>query len=131
MVKRAEQEVYRQRRENPRAELPEVKMPSFLKKVEELINSQLPDLYNTEKETTMIELNEELRKTLREQPGKPLRLVDPATREAFVLLRAEDYDRLTDYDDSPWTDEERGLLRAEAVESLGWEGMEMYQDDEP
>ena len=35
---RAEQEVYRQRRENPRAELPEIKVPSFLQKVEVLMN---------------------------------------------------------------------------------------------
>ena len=38
VVKRAEQEVYRQRRENPRAELPEIKVPSFLQKVEALMN---------------------------------------------------------------------------------------------
>jgi chromosome segregation ATPase len=31
VVRRAEQEVYRQRKETPRAELPEVKVPSFLK----------------------------------------------------------------------------------------------------
>jgi hypothetical protein len=78
----------------------------------------------------MIELTEELRKAVREQSGTPVRLVDPSTGDAFVLLRAEDYDRLSEYDDSPWTDEERDLLRAEVVESLGWEGMEDYQDDE-
>jgi chromosome segregation ATPase len=38
VVKRAEQETYRQRRENPRAELPEVELPTFLKKVETLVN---------------------------------------------------------------------------------------------
>ena len=38
VVKRADQEVYRQRRENPRAELPEVEPPTFLKKVETLAN---------------------------------------------------------------------------------------------
>lgn len=69
----------------------------------------------------MIELTEEMRKAVQEQPGTPVLLVDPATQEAFVLLRAEKYGRLTDYDDNPWTDEERDLLRAEAVESLGWE----------
>ena len=31
VVRRAEQEVYRQRKEAPRAELPEVKVPAFLK----------------------------------------------------------------------------------------------------
>jgi hypothetical protein len=34
VVKRADQEVYRQRTENPRAELPDIKVPSFLRKVE-------------------------------------------------------------------------------------------------
>jgi hypothetical protein len=34
------------------------------------------------------------------------------------------------YDDTPWTDEEMDLLAAEQADSLGWEGMEMYQDPE-
>jgi hypothetical protein len=38
VVKRAEHDVYRQRRENPRAELPEAELPTFLKKVEALVN---------------------------------------------------------------------------------------------
>jgi uncharacterized protein (DUF433 family) len=33
-------------------------------------------------------------------------------------------------DASAWTDVERDLLRAEALEALGWQGMEAYQDDE-
>src|SRR5215471_693201 len=37
VVKRAEQETYRQRRENPRAELPEVELPTFLQRVEALV----------------------------------------------------------------------------------------------
>lgn len=80
----------------------------------------------------MIELTEELRQAMRTHPGKPVRLVDPETREAFVLLRAEEYDRLTEdaYDDSPWTDEEMDLLAAEQADFLGWEGMDAYQDPE-
>jgi chromosome segregation ATPase len=39
VVKRAEHDVYRQRRENPRAELPEAELPTFLKKVEALVNA--------------------------------------------------------------------------------------------
>jgi hypothetical protein len=40
VVKRADQEVYRQRRENPHAELPDIRVPSFLRKVEAtLMNS--------------------------------------------------------------------------------------------
>lgn len=78
----------------------------------------------------MIELNEELRQVLQANPGEPVRLVDPATQKAFVLLSAEEYDRLIEglYDDSPWTDEEMDLLAAEQADSLGWEGMDVYQD---
>ena len=43
VVKRAEQEVYRQRRENPRAELPDIKVPSFLRKVEATLNGTAPN----------------------------------------------------------------------------------------
>ena len=43
VVKRAEQETYRQGRENPRAELPESEMPAFLKKVEALVNGHGDD----------------------------------------------------------------------------------------
>jgi hypothetical protein len=35
------------------------------------------------------------------------------------------------YDDSPWTDEEMNLLAAEDANTLGWEGMEAYQDETP
>ena len=38
VVKRAEQETYRQRKENPRVELPDLKVPSFLQKVEGALN---------------------------------------------------------------------------------------------
>jgi hypothetical protein len=38
VVKRAEQEVCRQRRENPGAKLSDIEAPSFLKKVEALVN---------------------------------------------------------------------------------------------
>ncbi len=81
----------------------------------------------------MIELTEELRQALYEQPGEPLCLIDPLTQETFVLLRAADYARLKEeeYDSGPWTDEEMDLLAAEDADALGWEGMEMYQDQEP
>jgi hypothetical protein len=38
VVRRAEQETYRQRKENPRAELPDLKVPSFLQKMEAVNN---------------------------------------------------------------------------------------------
>jgi predicted RNase H-like nuclease (RuvC/YqgF family) len=40
VVRRAEQETYRQRKEKPRAEGPEADMPAFLKKVEALTNGK-------------------------------------------------------------------------------------------
>ena len=40
VVKRAEQEVSRQRRETPGTKLPDAEAPSFLKAVEALVNGQ-------------------------------------------------------------------------------------------
>ena len=42
---------------------------------------------------------------------QPRALVQPWQK--FVLIRQELYDSLTDYDDSPWTDEEMDLLAVE------------------
>lgn len=53
----------------------------------------------------MIELSPEQRQALRERPAPVLPMIDPTTRQAFVLVPRELYDSLTDYDDSPWTDE--------------------------
>jgi hypothetical protein len=49
---------------------------------------------------------------------------------SLVVLRADVFDRLRAlvYDGSAWTDEEMALLAAEDANSLGWEGMEAYQD---
>ena len=40
---------------------------------------------------------------------------NPETKETYVLVRKEVYERLREllYDDSPWTDEEMDLLAAE------------------
>ena len=61
----------------------------------------------------MIELMEEQRQAVQKHPGKPLPLMDPATLQAFVLIRRDLYESLTEYDDSPWTDEEMDLLAVE------------------
>jgi hypothetical protein len=62
--------------------------------------------------------------------GQSVRLNEAGTD--IVVLRADVYDRLREssYDDSPWTDEEMDMLAAEDADSLGWDGMEVYQDDE-
>jgi hypothetical protein len=80
-------------------------------------------------EKLMIELNEQQCRELK--APEPI-AIDPQTRETYVLVRREVYDRLKEhlYDDSPWTDEEMDLLAAESADALGWEGMEVYQDPE-
>ncbi|HJT77181.1 MAG TPA: hypothetical protein VJ739_08265 [Gemmataceae bacterium] len=79
----------------------------------------------------MIELTEQQVRALERPEATPPRLVHPKTQQRFVLLPEEEYERLTSYDAGSWTEEERNLLRAEALEALGWEGMEAYQDDQP
>ena len=46
------------------------------------------------------------------------------------MLRADEYARLTghEYDDSPWTSEERHVLAWEAGKHAGWDDMDEYDD---
>ena len=67
----------------------------------------------------MIELTNDQVRALSEPQSDPPRLLNPRTNEAFVLLRVDEYKKLTAnaYDDTPWTREE---LQASAWETLGW-----------
>jgi alpha-D-ribose 1-methylphosphonate 5-phosphate C-P lyase len=78
----------------------------------------------------MIELTEQQVQALEEPGANPLRVVNPRTNETFVLLRVDDYERLKEdeYDDSPWTSEERYALAWEAGKHAGWEDMDEYDD---
>ena len=75
----------------------------------------VPKWYDAGKEAAMIELTEQQVEALEHAGATPPRVVNPRTKETFVLLRVADYERLTEeeYDDSPWTDEEMDLLAAE------------------
>ena len=68
----------------------------------------------------MIELTPDQVQALKTPASGPARVVNPQTREMFVLVPLADYGRMVneEYDDSPWTDEERELLRLEACEML-------------
>ena len=69
----------------------------------------------------MIELTQEQVQTLGKPEASLPRVMNPQTREMFVLVPLVEYERLIDedkYDDSPWTDEERDLLRWEACQML-------------
>jgi hypothetical protein len=65
----------------------------------------------------MIDLTHEQRRELAEP--EPV-AIDPHTKQVYVLVRKETYERLKEllYDDSPWTDEEMDLLAEEAGELL-------------
>lgn len=81
----------------------------------------------------MLELTAEQMRAIRDHPGQPVRMVDPESNRAFVLLSEELFEKLREgaYDDGPWSDEEMALLMQEDADRLGWEGMEAYQDDQP
>jgi hypothetical protein len=78
----------------------------------------------------MIELTEQQMQALENAETTPPRLVNPRTKETFVLLRVEAYERLKEeeYDDSPWTREELQALAWEAGKQAGWEDMDEYDD---
>lgn len=71
----------------------------------------------------MIELTEQQAEALEQPDITPPRVRNPRTLETFVLLRADEYARLTEceYDDSPWTREELQALAWERVKREGWD----------
>jgi alpha-D-ribose 1-methylphosphonate 5-phosphate C-P lyase len=70
----------------------------------------------------MIELTEQQAEALKSPDSTPPRIVDPRTKETFVLLRIEEYKLLKEkeYDDSPWTREELQALAWERVKHEDW-----------
>jgi hypothetical protein len=75
----------------------------------------------------MIELTEEQARAVATAETTPPRVVNPQTQETFVLLSLSEYERLArpdDYDDSPWTKEERDQLREE-----GWKMLDSFGKD--
>jgi hypothetical protein len=84
-----------------------------------------------EKEVTVIELTEQHWQELRHDPKGECRVSDPETRQEYVILRAEVYDRLKGllYDDSDWTPEEQLRLIAESGKRAGWDDPSMNAYD--
>jgi hypothetical protein len=77
----------------------------------------------------MIELTEQQMQALEKPDATPPRVVNPRTKETFVLLRVDEYERLKEeYDDNPWTREELQSLAWEAGKQVGWEEMDEYDD---
>ena len=71
----------------------------------------------------MIELTEQQSQALEHSDSTPPRVVNPRTRETFVLLRLDEYEGLKqdEYDDSPWTREELQALAWERVKHEDWD----------
>ena len=70
----------------------------------------------------MIELTEQQAQALEQPESTAPRVVNPRTKETFVLLRVDEYERLKEeYDDSPWTREELQALAWETVKDEDWD----------
>ena len=82
----------------------------------------------------MLELTEEQRRELKGSNGEVIRVFDPETKQEYVLLRAETYDRLKVLfsEESDWTPEERLHLLAESGRRAGWDdpSMDAYDNYE-
>lgn len=81
----------------------------------------------------MIELNDELRQAVNARPDEPVQLIDPATKQTFVLLKTEVYDRLKElqYDDSPWTSAEMSAIAGMAFSKLDDTDYSDYLKEQP
>jgi hypothetical protein len=75
-----------------------------------------------EEEAAVIELTEQQAQALEHADSTPPRVVNPRTKETFVLLRVDEYVRLREeYDASPWTREELQALAWERIKHEDWD----------
>jgi hypothetical protein len=77
----------------------------------------------------MIELTEEQQKEL--SAAEPV-AIDPRTRQTYVLVRKNVYDRIKGllYDDNEWTNDELRLALARSAAANGWNEPEMDDYDQ-
>jgi len=75
----------------------------------------------------MIELTDQQRQELRQAKGNEVRVADQETGQAYVIQRAEVYERLKGllYDNGDWTPDEQLRLLAESGKRAGWDDPEM------
>lgn len=80
----------------------------------------------------MIPLPQTLKQPIAASDDGRVRLTDPETQTEYVLLPAEQYDRLvqTEFDEGPSTEQEELHLLREAGERAGWNDPEMDIYDE-
>jgi hypothetical protein len=82
------------------------------------------------KDSTMIELTEKQAQELEHPDATPPQVLNPQTKETYVLLRVDEYKRLKDeeYDDSPWTRQEIEALAWQTGKEAEWDDMSEYDD---
>jgi hypothetical protein len=79
----------------------------------------------------MIELSEPQQQALAQHPNEPLQVIDPATRRAFVLLDAGQYERLLQaFALGPLTADERRLILSGVWRRAGWDDPRMDAYDQ-
>ena len=80
----------------------------------------------------MIELTEAQCQELRNTVGPEIRVSDPDTRQEYVLVPAQVYERLKHlvYDTGDWTPEEQLRLMADSGKRAGWDdpAMDVYDN---
>lgn len=78
----------------------------------------------------MIELTDQQIEAVKHNLAEPPRVVNPQTKETFVLIRMDEYERLkeSEYDDLPWTRAELEALAWEAGKQAGWDEMDEYDE---
>ena len=82
----------------------------------------MPMRYEEGKEGLVIELTEQQVQALEQPESTPPRVVNPRTKETFVLLRVDEYERLNEeYDDSPWTREDLQAPAWERIKHEDWD----------
>jgi hypothetical protein len=71
----------------------------------------------------VIEVTEQQMEAMDDPTAMPPRVVNPRTKELFVLVRIDEYERLKkeEYDDSEWTRAELQTLAWQIGEHTGWE----------
>jgi hypothetical protein len=84
----------------------------------------------------MISLTPEHRQAVIEAGESPVRIEDPATRTAYLLVREDVYRRLAQeirYDDGPWSQAEQDALLQDFGKRAGWNdpAMDVYDDVPP
>ena len=78
----------------------------------------------------MIELSEEQVVTLQKGASSPLAVVNPHTREEYVLIRREVYERLRNLLDGEFSAEDAFQAQIESAAAAGWDdpALDIYND---